>query len=115
MVQSFTAPDGGVCKATLADMMSNQPQPDFEQVKDSFAVQAFFCVGVPGQSPWLQTSAAQGLDHVAGWDITTWLLLTVPTEWVLYCVCHIARLSSYTAAEHPAECRSEQQQKSPHK
>ncbi|KAL3134977.1 hypothetical protein ABBQ32_007935 [Trebouxia sp. C0010 RCD-2024] len=63
VVESFTTPDGGVHYTTLADIMSNQLQPDFEQYKDLFTAQAYFCVGLPGQSPWLQTSAGQGLDH----------------------------------------------------
>lgn len=63
VVKSLTTSDGGVRDTTLADIMSNQLQPDFEQYKDLFTAQACFCVGLPGQSPWLQTSAGQGLDH----------------------------------------------------
>lgn len=66
LVQSFTLPDGGVHKSTLADVVE-QLELDNVQIQDSCMLQQYFCTGLPGQSAWLQTSAAQGLkQHYSG-------------------------------------------------
>lgn len=62
LVQSFTLPDGGVHKSTLADVVE-QLELDNVQIQDSCMLQQYFCTGLPGQSAWLQTSAAQGLEQ----------------------------------------------------